>query len=198
MSFSSPVCVCPCVLDPPPPRSHQEVIWSQVPPQHLAWSWPNKGELRFRCVVVIVFISGPKSGQQECLFPYWPLRTSCVTSHAPEGCPTPPVTYEDVGRDRQSDSAKALQQHQTWTQVSTQKLLPINNFNWTFYLEVIRDSGEVGIECTERPLHPFTWVSSGVTSHTITEKITAKKLEFPPSAVYSDFTRLTGTHCVWD
>lgn len=117
VSFSSPV--CPGAA---PPRSNQEVIRSQVPPtttQHLAWRWPNKGELRLRYfVVVIVFISSPKSSRQKCLFPCRPLRTSSVTSHTPEGCPTLPVTYEEVGRDRQSDLTQALQQHQTWTQVS--------------------------------------------------------------------------------
>ena len=82
-----------CVLELPPPRSNQEVIRSQVPPQHLAWRWPNKSELRLQYFIfVTVFISGPKSSRQKCLFPCWPLRTASITSHTPEGCPTPPVT----------------------------------------------------------------------------------------------------------
>lgn len=86
VSFSSPVC-------PGAAASQERSGGDPKPsaPQHLAWRWPNKSELRLRYFIfVTVFISGPKSSRQKCLFPYWPLRTASITSHTPEGCPTPP------------------------------------------------------------------------------------------------------------
>lgn len=112
----SAVCPCVCVSGRPlfPLHRDWETSWSQGLPQHL---WPRgderEGELRLRYFLVLVFVSGPASSWQKCLSHCPPLRIPSVTSHTPQGCPAPPITDEELGREKQSNSTKALQQHQS-------------------------------------------------------------------------------------
>ena len=64
----------------------------------MASSDKEEGELRLRCFVV--FISGPERSRQKCLFHCSPLRVPSLTPCTPEGHPSLPIIFEEIGKER--------------------------------------------------------------------------------------------------